>query len=219
MNFSKKEKTLLISAGCFVLILLVFLAGWFTVQMLDLSKGLEHVIGSDNNQLTHLDTPSKPFGSVIMKKVPPIPKHLSEPVIPKKETLPAEPEQPAVPVEKSDEQQPKEAEPIPVTTQKDIHSATIENSDKPKRVDLFSIQAGAFLMKEHAEERISLLKKLGYKPYIFSASDAKNRYWHTVRIGKYESLEAASEALSLYRKKPVFPAVITHIDSLSAITQ
>jgi cell division septation protein DedD len=219
MKLSKKGKILFISSGVFVLILLVFLAGWFTVQMLDLSKGLDHVVGTGDPPVSNPDKPMKLAGAVVVKKMPPIPHPLPEPIILQKEPASPSAEQPMAPVEETDFTASEEAEPIPDAVLKHIAEATPEEVDTPKSVDLFSVQTGAFLQRKHAEKRALIVKKLGYTPYIFSASDSKNRHWHTVRIGDYESIESASIAFSEYQKKSIFPAVITHINSLSAVVR
>ena len=64
-------------------------------------------------------------------------------------------------------------------------------------------------------ERIKNLKELGYEPYMFQAADRSNRLWHTIRVGKYETLEEVQQALSLYKERSGYPAAITHWNSLS----
>ena len=187
------------------------------IQMLDLSKGLDHVVGPDNPKLSHAGIPTKLAGAVVVKKMPPIPQPVPETVILNKESISIDPKQPTASAEKTDSFESEEMEPIPDAAQKPIGESAPEKVDTPKKVDLFSVQSGAFLQRKHAAERVFLLKRLGYDPYIFSASDSKNRHWHTVRIGDYETIESASIAFSAYRKKSAFPAVITHINSLSAV--
>ena len=81
----------------------------------------------------------------------------------------------------------------------------------------FTVQAGAFLQKQNAEEFMAELRGKGYNPYIFETSDSKKREWYSVRIADCADLEEASLIASEFRKKEKMPAVITHIESLAVV--
>ena len=81
----------------------------------------------------------------------------------------------------------------------------------------FSVQVGVFLRKINAEGLVSDLKGKGYKPYIFETTNSKDRPVYSVRIGDYADLEEASRAVSGFKDKEKTPAIITTIDSLSAV--
>ena len=57
----------------------------------------------------------------------------------------------------------------------------------------YSIQAGAFLIKDNAIKMASILGKKGYSADIVNFNDAKGRVWHTVRIGDYSSRRVAKQ--------------------------
>ncbi|MBW1850850.1 MAG: SPOR domain-containing protein [Deltaproteobacteria bacterium] len=54
----------------------------------------------------------------------------------------------------------------------------------------FSLRLGAFLEKNNAEGLVSDLKKKGYKPYIFEATDDKNRTWYAVQLSDHAKLSS-----------------------------
>jgi len=103
-----------------------------------------------------------------------------------------------------------------------------EKSTRPKvpeigkstsqKMGLFSVQVGAFLVKENAEELVSGLMRKGYKPFIFQTADSRKRQWYCVRIGNYADLKQASQAASKFYTKQNVPAIVTSIDSPKPVT-
>ena len=90
----------------------------------------------------------------------------------------------------------------------------------PHEKKFFSVQAGAFLIKWDAHKMMASLRWKGYTPYVFQGMDyTRNRKFFAVRIGDYENMEKAYEALMLYKKKEGMPAVVTYIDSISAVPE
>lgn len=87
----------------------------------------------------------------------------------------------------------------------------------PLEKKAFSVQAGVFLDEKNAEGLVSTLNEKGYKPYIFETTNSKNQPVYSVRIGDYTDLEDASHAASGFKEKEKIPAIITTIDSLSAV--
>jgi len=90
----------------------------------------------------------------------------------------------------------------------------------PREKKFFSVQAGTFLIKWDAHKMMASLRWRGYSPYIFQGIDyTRNRKFFAVRIGDYKNMEKAYEALMLYKKKEGMPAVVTYIDSISAVPE
>jgi len=66
-------------------------------------------------------------------------------------------------------------------------------------VVMFSVQAGAFRMRDYAEERISLLTEKGFPPRMVERLDSGKRPWHIVHVGRYatrDEAEAAAKTIS-----------------------
>ncbi len=90
----------------------------------------------------------------------------------------------------------------------------------PREKKFFSVQAGTFLIKWDAHKMMASLRWRGYSPYIFQGIDyTRNRKFFAVRIGDYKNMGKAYEALMLYKKKEGMPAVVTYIDSISAVPE
>ena len=81
----------------------------------------------------------------------------------------------------------------------------------------FSIRAGAFLEKQNAEKLVMDLKTKGYQPYIFVATDKKNRTWYAVQLSDHTDLDQAGIAAAIFRKKEKKRVYITHKDSLKTV--
>jgi VanZ family protein len=80
----------------------------------------------------------------------------------------------------------------------------------------FSIRAGAFLEKQNAEKLVANLQLKGYSPYIFEATDSKNRTWYAVQISDHADFEAAAAA-TIFRNKEKKRVYITHKNSLKTV--
>ena len=65
----------------------------------------------------------------------------------------------------------------------------VEQEIAPKMTH--SVQVGAFLTLEYADDLISKLTVKGYSPRIVEVLDSKNRTWYTVRIGDHPNLDLA----------------------------
>jgi general secretion pathway protein A len=68
---------------------------------------------------------------------------------------------------------------------------TISAKSTPSLKMTHSVQAGAFLNIEYAEEVVAQLKSKGYPAQIIMVKDSIGRSWYTVRIGDYPSKEEA----------------------------
>lgn len=102
---------------------------------------------------------------------------------------------------------------IEITPEQDSQLLAPATSTIPR----FSLRLGAFLKKNNAEGLVSDLKKKGYKPYIFEATDDKNRTWYAVQLSDHAKLSAAATAAAIFRKKEKATIIITHKDSLKPV--
>ena len=80
----------------------------------------------------------------------------------------------------------------------------------------FSIQTGAFLYRENAENLSENLKRKGYTPHIVEALDYAKRKWYAVRMMRFNDFKDAYITAAEFRKKERKPAIVTVIDSLEA---
>ena len=238
-----KGKGAIVFVGLSFLVLLVFLAGWLTVRMMDLSDGLDQVTKTGKPETAPPAETAKNAPQVVKKKIPGPPAPPLPPVsvketvvtaqtdaLPPKETPQQETSKkieknPTQELEKiSDFKQstlkPAEIQP---TQPKDDASPPVETGSAAPvtpseqitdNVERYAIQVGAFRVKAFADERVSILKSMDFKPFIFSTTDSKGRMWYTVRVGRFETLENTNEALSTFHKKTEFPAAVMHVDSL-----
>jgi general secretion pathway protein A len=71
---------------------------------------------------------------------------------------------------------------------KDI--ATARTSPVPPQ-RAYSVQTGAYLVPENAEQQAVALRAKGYPAQILKITDSRGRTWHTVRIGDHASRQAA----------------------------
>lgn len=248
----KKERRFILGAGLFVLILLVFMAGWLTVHMLDLSQGLDQITGTGVPDTARPGIFPQTVPPMITKKVPPLPpdpapviEEAEKPVAPPEplfsETPPPEVPTmpPAEPLERPRQTEPEtpggseiapdteraDAEPVraaapqspgrkPSPGGTDLTARPSSTDAPPEHTGQFSIQAGAFRERQLAVERASILRSIGYGPYLFSTTDPKGRTWHTVRFGQFSTLDEAKKVASSFREKSDIPTAIMHMDSL-----
>jgi cell division protein FtsN len=73
----------------------------------------------------------------------------------------------------------------------------------------FSLQVGAFRQKAHALDTMGKLSKKGYDAFIYEVNDSRQRVWHTVCIGRYNSSSEAASALDQLKQKENIDAIIT----------
>ena len=100
-----------------------------------------------------------------------------------------------------------------ITSEQDTVLLAPAASSNPK----FSLRLGAFLEKKNAEGLVSNLKEKGYKPYIFEATDPKNRTWYAVHLSDHGNLDAAATAAEIFRDKEETAIIIVHKDSLKPV--
>lgn len=71
-----------------------------------------------------------------------------------------------------------------------------------------SVQVGAYLYLENAQQVAAQLKARGYAARILKISDAKGRLWHTVRIGDHPTRQAAQAQADDFRRREQQPSVV-----------
>jgi len=84
----------------------------------------------------------------------------------------------------------------------------------PSSKKTYTIQAGAFLSKEYAGERIRFLLNRGYNARLDRFTDRKGRTWHTVRIGRFEDLGGARRVAATITAKEKIRTSVRPGDSL-----
>ncbi len=86
--------------------------------------------------------------------------------------------------------------------------------EKIREPKSYTVQVGAFLEKDNAEDLAEDLKDKGYAPYIISVWDSMKRQWHTVRLGDYDTQEEAAKAAGEFAKKERMAASIRGVGAL-----
>ncbi len=105
--------------------------------------------------------------------------------------------------------QPDQQEVIPVAPPNTVPPEPKSDTKAP-----FSLQVGAYLTKEYADDQMAELRKRGYDSFIFETTDKKQRTWYTVRFGHFESREKAAQSLSKFKEKEKMTAIIALSGSL-----
>ena len=100
----------------------------------------------------------------------------------------------------------KEIQPVPPASapQADL-AATAHGPDTPAP---YTIQVGSYLTKTYAENTIAALTKRGYEPSIFGVADAKQRKWHVVCFGHFETYKQAAQSLSEFKENENMDGII-----------
>jgi len=238
----RKGKGAIVFVGLSVLVLLVFLAGWLTVGMIDLSDGLDQVTKTGKPETAPPAETAKNTPQVVKKKIPgpptppPPPVSVKETVVTAQTEAPSPKETPQQETSEKIEEKPiQEPEKISNSNQSTLKPAEIQStqpkddtpppvetssaapvtpSEQITKIERYAIQVGAFRVKAFADERIYILKSMDFKPFIFSTADSKGSMWYTVRVGRFQTLENTNEALSIFHKKTEFPTAVMHVNSL-----
>lgn len=79
---------------------------------------------------------------------------------------------------------------------------------------LYSVQVGAFVLKEDAAQMQNELQAKGYTAFLAEFTAHDNKSWYTVRIGKFNDWTTASATASEYIKNEKKPAVVRSRESL-----
>jgi len=104
-----------------------------------------------------------------------------------------------------------------VVESKEIHmnaSASSRRKQNASQETTYSIQVGAFLVKQNAEERQAYLQNEGYSARLIILTDSQKRVWYTVRIGTYDNREEASRFAKEFSSKEKFAASVRPNDAI-----
>jgi cell division protein FtsN len=71
-----------------------------------------------------------------------------------------------------------------------------------------SVQIGAYLHPENAQQITAELNAKGYSPKIMKITDAKGRIWYTVRIGDHPNRQAAQAQADEFSRREQKQSVI-----------
>ncbi len=104
----------------------------------------------------------------------------------------------------------------PLSTDQKLSSVNIQNElkselpvEEPRPAKAaYSVQVGAFLIKENASKTIRMLTKKGYLAKIVTFTDSKDRLWHTVRIGEYSSLKIATKHAAEFSNQEKMDSIV-----------
>ncbi len=107
----------------------------------------------------------------------------------------AKPEAAAKPV--VEEPKPVVAEPKPVNPKPEAAQAEPKPEAKPKR---YTLQLSSFQDKGEADTYLASLKASGYQAYVTEAEVAGKGTFYRVRMGKYGSFDAATDAKTDFEK-------------------
>jgi cell division protein FtsN len=78
----------------------------------------------------------------------------------------------------------------------------------------FNLQVGAFRKETNALDTMEKLLKNGYDSFIFKATGSRQRIWHTVRIGRYNSYKEAASSLERFVEKENIVALVVKAGKL-----
>jgi general secretion pathway protein A len=79
--------------------------------------------------------------------------------------------------------------------------------DRPTRMT-HSVQVGAFLQPEYAQQEMARLTAKGYSARIMKITDSKGKTWLTVRIGDHSSHQAAQAQADEFTRREKMPSVV-----------
>ena len=206
-----QKQTTTLRAIFFVLLVLVFVAGYLCGTLIGLPQSRDRGTAV---------TPSK----IVVRKIAP-------PAVEEPDEEPDEDE-----ADKTDTE-PDEEAPDDVETEGDTDSDTEPSAteDEPEKMPTaeellkeppqeeadtavqkrYAVQVGAFSRAANAAKLMEKLEAMDYAPYIYEAVDGFGKQWHTVRIADFADLQAAKAAVAAFRQKEQQPAIVTHINSLS----
>ena len=237
------KKMTIISVSVATLILIVGIAAFIWLRMMEIPSELNMAAKQDKQPVGMTESPVSQT-PVARKKMPPTPQKIMETVSQAPEMKPTvtEPQPEGVKQDASNEVTPtteklvkaEPPSPAPKTEPKPVKSpeptlaptpAPAPSPKEPEKVEIpepqkafvFTMQVGAFLVKKNANERIRILEQMGQKPYAFDSTDKKGTQWHTVRIGHYETIAEARKDLEDFKNTSPFDVVVIYKGSLSPL--
>ena len=78
----------------------------------------------------------------------------------------------------------------------------------------FTIQVGAFLIKQNAEKCRVNFENKGYSPHLIILTDSQQKVWYTVRFGTYDKREEASQFAKEFSSKEKIKAIVRQNDAI-----
>ncbi|MBF0625103.1 MAG: SPOR domain-containing protein [Magnetococcales bacterium] len=160
----------------------------------------------------------------LQPETPPAPVAASEPVTPPVTAPPAE----SVGIDKAGSAQ-DDGKTVPESAKKTLAAPAPREPVKPVAIlrveparsagsGNFAIQVGAYLEKEGANLKVEELRDRGHEAYILLLPNRKDpeRSWHTVRVGRFQTLEEADAALASLRSRDGLDGYVARINSLGA---
>jgi cell division septation protein DedD len=219
-SLNKKKMALVFTASIAAMIL-IFMTGWMAGVMVSIPKASRSTIGP---------TPGQEGATGVTTAGTPAPARTRAPAAPKTSVNQAL-RKPKTVVSSLAKQKTTKVRaitpllrmPIPKKPEAQEQQPAVETAPEkapivPPVKMAFSVQTGVFIEEKNAEDMVKALKEKGYDPYIFESMSSKNAPLYLVRIGDYADLDEASRALSEFKNKEGMQAVITTIDSSSAVS-
>jgi cell division septation protein DedD len=186
-SFDKKS-VLLIVLGCAAVGLLLFFAGF----IVGLDRGKSQLVAPQNKReipsVPEKESTASASEKTDVAQQEPSSTAVSEKPAPEKSK---EPPAPGSAENKSSEPQ-QDSKPSP--KQDDAKDKDDKDKDKDKEKTEFSLQLGAFQTEDNALKLRDSLKSKGYPVFLFRVLDSNGHLWHTVRMGQYADMKAASQA-------------------------
>jgi cell division septation protein DedD len=219
-SLNRKKMALVFTASIAAMIL-IFMTGWMAGVMISIPNGPRSTIGPAPGQeraagVTPAGTPAPE-----QKQTPATPKTSVNQALRKPKTVISSLAQKKVPTAKAITtlvRMPIAKKPEVQKQQPIVETAPEKAATAPPEKMAFSVQTGVFIEEKNAEDMVKALNEKGYDPYIFETMSSKNEPLYLVRIGDYPDLDDASRALSEFRNKEGMQAIITAIDSSSAVS-
>lgn len=139
-------------------------------------------------------SPAPPAPARVVAELPPLPAAAlaAEASPPPQE---AEPSRPVTPVA------------VPLPPPAPAPKPVLPAASKPAAMT-HSVQVGAYLYLENAQQVAAQLNAKGYSARILKVTDAKGRLWHTVRIGDHPSRQAAQAQAEGFRRREQQQSVV-----------
>jgi cell division septation protein DedD len=78
---------------------------------------------------------------------------------------------------------------------------------------IYTVQVGAYRTKNNADRQVAKLREKGLDAYLFQLDKKNQQPWYLVRIGHFESLDAADQALVSFRQREKMEGAIKRLKS------
>lgn len=79
---------------------------------------------------------------------------------------------------------------------------------------LYTLQVGAFSVKENVDRLVDNLRDLGYQPHVFEVTDFRDRVLRAVRLGSYQGRQEAARAASELSRQENLLAIVRPLGAL-----